>query len=61
MRFKLTLTANQQDLHMYIRAIIHYADGTPVTMITSKEAFEAKCGEDQESYVQPGYAVYCAG
>ncbi len=61
MRFKLTLTANQQDLHMYIRAIIHYADGTPVTMITSKEAFEAKCGEDREitfslntQYIVPG-------
>lgn len=60
-RFKLTLTANQQDLHMYIRAIIHYADGTPVTMITSKEAFEAKCGEDREvtfslntQYIVPG-------
>ncbi|MDY4821386.1 MAG: polysaccharide ABC transporter ATP-binding protein, partial [Lachnospiraceae bacterium] len=61
MRFKLTLTANQQDLHMYIRAIIHYADGTPVTMITSKEAFEAKCGEDRKvtfsldtQYIVPG-------
>ena len=61
MRFKLTLTANQQDLNMYIRAIIHYADGTPVTMITSKEAFEAKCGEDKEvtfslntQYIVPG-------
>ena len=61
MRFKLTHTANQQDLHMYIRAIIHYADGTPVTMITSKEAFEAKCGEDREvtfslntQYIVPG-------
>ena len=61
MRFKLTLTANQQDLNMYIRAIIHYADGTPVTMITSNEAFEAKCGEDKEvtfslntQYIVPG-------
>lgn len=61
MRFKLMLTANQQDLNMYIRAIIHYADGTPVTMITSKEAFEAKCGEDREitfslntQYIVPG-------
>ena len=61
MRFKLILTANQQDLNMYIRAIIHYADGTPVTMITSKEAFEAKCGEDREitfslntQYIVPG-------
>lgn len=61
MRFKLTFTANQQDLHMYIRAIIHYADGTPVTMITSKETFEAKCGEDREitfslntQYIVPG-------
>lgn len=61
MRFKLTLTANQQDLKMYIRAIIHYADGTPVTMITSKEAFEARCGEDKEvtfslntQYIVPG-------
>lgn len=61
MRFKLTLTANQQDLNMYIRAIIHYADGTSVTMITSKEAFEAKCGEDKEvtfslntQYIVPG-------
>ena len=48
MHFKLTLTTERQDLKMYIRAIIHYADGTPVTMITTKEAFEAKCMEDTE-------------
>lgn len=46
--FSLQYTVNQDDLHMYIRAVLKYADGTPVTMITSADVFDSKVGEVQK-------------
>ncbi len=46
-RFRLRYETEQADLHMYIRAIIRYADGTPVTMITTPEAFVSHKGQEE--------------
>lgn len=48
MRFRLQLKANQGNLKLYMRVIIHYADGTPVTMITTDEPINADRGEDKK-------------
>ena len=37
MRFRLRYRTMQDGLNMYIRVILRYADGTPVTMLTSSE------------------------
>ena len=37
MQFRLCYTTKQDGLNMYIRVILRYADGTPVTMITSRK------------------------
>lgn len=47
LRFRLRYETEQSALKMYIRAIIHYADGTPVTMVTTPEAFESQAGKDE--------------
>ena len=61
MRFRLRLKANQENLKLYMRVIIHYADGTPVTMITTDEPVEADKEEDKNivfsidsTYIVPG-------
>ena len=47
-RFKLHFTTQQDNLNLYIRAIIHYADGTPVTMVTTEQPFGSKKDKKQE-------------
>ena len=61
MRFRLQLKANQENLKLYMRVIIHYADGTPVTMITTDEPVKADKEEDKNivfsidsTYIVPG-------
>lgn len=61
MRFRLQLKANQEKLKLYMRVIIHYADGTPVTMITTDEPVKADKEEDKNivfsidsTYIVPG-------
>lgn len=47
-RFRLKYETEQEDLNMYIRLVLRYADGTPVTMITTKEPFKSHAGEENE-------------
>lgn len=47
-RFRLTYTVEQDNLAMYIRAIIHYADGTPVTMVTTEQPVCSQPGKKKE-------------
>lgn len=46
--FKLKYETEQEDLNMYIRIVLRYADGTPVTMITTNEPFKSRAGQDNE-------------
>lgn len=46
--FKLKYGTEQEDLNMYIRIVLRYADGTPVTMITTNEPFKSRAGQDNE-------------
>ena len=46
--FKLKYETEQENLDMYIRLVLRYADGTPVTMITTKEPFKSHAGQDNE-------------
>lgn len=46
--FRLKYETEQEDLNMYIRIVLRYADGTPVTMITTKEPFKSHAGQDNE-------------
>ena len=61
MRFRLSFTTELDNPKLYLRAILHYADGTPVTMVTTKESFSAKKDEEQSivfrldsKYIVPG-------
>lgn len=61
MRFRLRFTTELDNPKLYLRAILHYADGTPVTMVTTKEPFSAKKDEEQSivfqldsKYIVPG-------
>lgn len=61
MRFRLSFTTELDNPKLYLRAILHYADGTPVTMVTTKEPFLAKKDEEQSivfrldsKYIVPG-------
>ncbi len=61
MRFRLRFTTGLDNPKLYLRAILHYADGTPVTMVTTKESFSAKKDEEQSivfrldsKYIVPG-------
>lgn len=51
-RFKLRYEAEQEDLNMYIRIVLRYADGTPVTMFTTKTAFKSHAGQENEVVFQ---------
>lgn len=60
-QFRLRYRVEKGDMQMYIRAIIHYADGTSVTMVTTEKPFSAKCGQEEEvtfemdlSHIVPG-------
>ncbi|MBD5478468.1 MAG: ABC transporter ATP-binding protein [Lachnospiraceae bacterium] len=46
-RFQLLYETEQKELNMYIRTIIRYADGTPVTMITTQKAFAGRAGKEE--------------
>lgn len=46
-RFQLLYETEQKELNMYIRAIIRYADGTPVTMITTQKTFAGHAGKEE--------------
>ena len=59
--FRLKYETEQEDLNMYIRLVLRYADGTPVTMITTIEPIKSHAGEEKEvtfaldtSYIVPG-------
>lgn len=59
--FSLQYTVDQDNLNMYIRAILRYADGTPVTMITTADTFLSESGKEQKvtfemdtQYIVPG-------
>lgn len=61
MRFRLSFTTELDNPKLYLRAILRYADGTPVTMVTTKEPFSAKKDEEQSivfrldsKYIVPG-------
>lgn len=61
MRFRLSFTTELDNPKLYLRAILHYADGTPVTMVTTKEPFSAKKDAEQSivfrldsKYIVPG-------
>ncbi|MBQ9135763.1 MAG: ABC transporter ATP-binding protein [Lachnospiraceae bacterium] len=60
-KFKLKYETEQENLNMHIRIILRYADGTPVTMITTKDSFKSRIGEENEvtfaldtTYIVPG-------
>lgn len=46
--FRLTYETSYEDLKLYIRITIRYADGSPVTMLTTKVPFKGKTGGDQQ-------------
>lgn len=61
MRFRLSFTTELDNPKLYLRAILRYADGTPVTMVTTKEPFSAKKDAEQSivfrldsKYIVPG-------
>ncbi len=45
LQFKLDFTTEMPGMNLYMRAIIKYADGTPVTMVTSSEPFVSNGAE----------------
>ncbi len=47
-RFRLSFDTEQVLQNMYLRVILRYADGTPVTMITTQESFSGQPGRDEE-------------
>ena len=46
-QFKLAYSSEQQGMNMYIRVILRYADGTPVTMVTTNQPFTSCAGKDE--------------
>ena len=49
-RFKLTYATEIADMNMYMRIIIRYADGSPVTMVTTDEVVKS-LGREEETFV----------
>lgn len=46
-QFRLTYTTEQEELNIYIRVILRYADGTPVTMITTNQPVPSVAGKEE--------------
>lgn len=61
LNFRLRYTVEQENLQMYIRIILRYADGTPVSMVTTGETFSGRVGKEEKvvfsldtEYIVPG-------
>lgn len=61
LRFRLRYMVEEAGLRMYIRIILRYADGTPVTMVTTQETCTGIPGKEEQvifsmdtEYIVPG-------